>query len=88
MEDEVDSTQLTVRTDSTAEPKMFTFEGIPIRTVAIDDERWVVARDVAKVLGYAKPGNRTAHRSVLERRVHFLGRRLWWGPCLFGLTRR
>ncbi|TDB00777.1 BRO-N domain-containing protein [Halomonas marinisediminis] len=35
----------------------FIFEGNPVRSVLIDGDPWFVGRDVATVLGYAKPEN-------------------------------
>lgn len=42
------------------ELQTFDFEGSPIRTVSIDGEPWFVGKDVAEVLGYAKPLNALA----------------------------
>lgn len=38
----------------------FVFEGTKVRTMSINGASWFVARDVAQVLGYAKPGNAIA----------------------------
>jgi len=36
-------------------PAVFEFHGASVRTLMIDGEPWFVAKDVAEVLGYAKP---------------------------------
>lgn len=38
-------------------PAVFEFHGASVRTLMIDGEPWFVAKDVAEVLGYAKPRN-------------------------------
>lgn len=38
----------------------FSFDGADVRVVTIDGEPWFVAKDVAEVLGYAKPRNAVA----------------------------
>ena len=35
--------------------EIFNFHGQDVRTLTIDDEPWFVGKDVADILGYAKP---------------------------------
>ncbi|MBZ4265313.1 hypothetical protein LAJ59_16115, partial [Streptococcus pneumoniae] len=35
--------------------EIFNFHGQEVRTLTIDDEPWFVGKDVADILGYAKP---------------------------------
>ena len=42
------------------ELKIFNFESNDVRTQMINDEPWFVGKDVAEVLGYAKPLNAIA----------------------------
>ncbi|MFC0708680.1 phage antirepressor [Azorhizophilus paspali] len=42
------------------EVQLFNFEKAEVRVVSIDGEPWFVAKDVAEVLGYAKPRNAIA----------------------------
>ncbi|SFB60184.1 BRO-N domain-containing protein [Azotobacter beijerinckii] len=44
----------------TQEVQLFNFEKAQVRLVTIDGEPWFVAKDVAAVLGYAKPRNAIA----------------------------
>ncbi|GAB3464218.1 hypothetical protein GCM10027398_08410 [Azotobacter salinestris] len=44
----------------TQELQLFNFEKAEVRVVTIDGEPWFVAKDVAEVLGYAKPRNAIA----------------------------
>ncbi|ASL26226.1 phage antirepressor [Azotobacter chroococcum] len=44
----------------TQEVQLFNFERAQVRVVTIDGEPWFVAKDVAEVLGYAKPRNAIA----------------------------
>jgi len=43
--------------DQSLSPVVFCFESHDVRTIEVDGEPWFVARDVASVLGYAKPEN-------------------------------
>lgn len=49
----------------------FIFEGNPVRSVLIDGDPWFVGRDVALVLGYAKPENAISRhcRGTLKRGI-------------------
>lgn len=37
--------------------QVFNFENHKVRSILLSDEPWFVGRDVAEVLGYAKPSN-------------------------------
>lgn len=39
------------------EVQLFNFENHKVRSILLSDEPWFVGRDVAEVLGYAKPSN-------------------------------
>lgn len=56
--------------------QMFDFNGGKVRAVVIDDEPWLVGKDVAKILGY-KDLNRAVNQHVDREDRKSLSRKAW-----------
>ncbi len=54
--------------------QVFSFQDHPVRTITIDGQPWFIGRDIASLLGYAKP-----HQAVREHCKHV---KLFKGPNL------